>query len=92
MKCSKTRLSAGERDFSSLRNVQTVSESHPTSYFNGYYRFSLKIERPGCEVDNTSPSGVQVKNKGSCNSASHVNTHEVHSNFALLAVLVISSP
>lgn len=85
MKCRKTRLPAGERDHSHLRKVQTGSESHPNSYFNGYYRFSLKIERSVCEADNPTPSGVHVKNKWSCTSTSHVNLHGVHSNFIFIS-------
>jgi hypothetical protein len=85
MKCRKTRLPAGERDHYFLRNVQTGSESHPNSYFNGYYRFSLKIERSVCKADNSYPSGVQVKNKWSCTSTSHVNLHGVHSNFICIS-------
>jgi len=34
-----------------VRNISTSPEAHPTNYSTGTGVISLKIKRPGCEVD-----------------------------------------
>jgi len=74
---------SGARDFSLLRNVQTVSEAHPVSHSLGAVGFPPPPgeKGQGRESDHFSPSTVKVKNGWSYTSAVPISFHGVHRDF-----------
>jgi hypothetical protein len=58
------RFPAGAKDFSSILCVQTGSEAHPASCYNGYPEsFPWCKARPGRDADHSSLSCAEFKNE-----------------------------
>jgi len=56
---------------------ETHSGAHPSSYPMGTGAFSLRIKRPGREVDHSPPPSAEVKNAWSYTSTLPVHLHSV---------------
>jgi len=53
-----------------LQNVQTSNGAHPASYSMGTGGSFLGLKQPGCEVNHSPPSNIEVTNEWSCTSDS----------------------
>ena len=61
---SGVRVPVGTRDISLLLNFQTVSETHPVSYYV-YRKFFTTGKATGCEVHHSLQLSAEVKNEWS---------------------------
>jgi hypothetical protein len=66
---SWVRIPTSTWDFIFSRNVQTESGAHPDPYSMCNGLLSRGIDRPRCEVDQSSPSSAEVKNEWSYTSS-----------------------
>ena len=68
------RFLVGSIDFSLLQNIGTCSEAHTAFYAMGT-GFFAGVKRPVCEVDHSTSSGADVRNKWSYISLPFICLH-----------------
>jgi hypothetical protein len=68
-------VSGGVQDFSHFHSSQKSSEVHTTCYSKGSVVMFPAVKWPGCAVDYSSPTSVEVKNEWNHTSSHPISLH-----------------